>query len=142
MSSIALRVVSLQGVFIDLAVDFVKFIGPLGETGILSGHAPLLTLLYEGDITYITQGRSHSFHTLGGLVEVKDNSVLILADYCYRADQADAVNLNISDKKPVGEKQEIKTFHQLYAQIARAPIVARTLASRHKNNKDLRSYND
>ena len=56
MGAIRLQVISLEGEFLDESVDFFKFQGPMGETAILRNHAPLLTVFYQGLITYKTHG--------------------------------------------------------------------------------------
>jgi len=52
-----------------------------GDLGILSNHAPLITTLKEGNITITTQdGKNQEFPTKGGIVEVLNNKVIVLAE--------------------------------------------------------------
>ena len=51
-----------------------------GYLGVLVNHAPLICLLKNGNITARTKDQTLSFTTTGGLMEVLDNQVTILAD--------------------------------------------------------------
>jgi F-type H+-transporting ATPase subunit epsilon len=141
MSTIRLQVISLQGVFLDEMVDFFKFGGPQGQIGILKNHAPLLTIMSAGTVTYQTQSSSKTFHTLGGVVEFRENKALLLADYC-STECSDFLRLQAREKakKHDEEKQKIRSFHQLYAELVRSPAevaALKGLGQRHKKNKDL-----
>jgi F-type H+-transporting ATPase subunit epsilon len=48
--------------------------------GILAGHAPLLSALGQGTLTYSEGGGKHVINIDGGFVEVFDNHVRVLAD--------------------------------------------------------------
>ena len=52
-----------------------------GEIAFLTGHAPFLGALDEGDVRIKgTSGGDTSAHIAGGFVEVRDNRVIILSD--------------------------------------------------------------
>lgn len=52
-----------------------------GELGVLNNHAPLITALKEGTIYIIKEsGENESFETKGGIVEVLNNKVIVLAE--------------------------------------------------------------
>jgi F-type H+-transporting ATPase subunit epsilon len=52
-----------------------------GELGILNSHAPLITALKKGSIKVIKDGgKTESFNTNGGVVEVLNNKVIVLAE--------------------------------------------------------------
>ena len=52
-----------------------------GDLGVLNNHAPLITTLKNGNITIITQtGETQEFQTNGGIVEVLNNKVIVLAE--------------------------------------------------------------
>ncbi len=48
--------------------------------GILPGHAPLLSVLGNGTLTYSEGGAKNVLNIDGGFVEVFDNHVRVLAD--------------------------------------------------------------
>ena len=123
MGIMRLQVISLKGVYLNESVDFFKFQGPMGETGILHNHAPLLTIVEPGMITYRAQSKTVSFYTLGGLIELKDNQAIVLSDYC-SAEESEELTLLMHEKaaKAQAEKQSTCSFHQLYAQLAHTPF--------------------
>jgi F-type H+-transporting ATPase subunit epsilon len=52
-----------------------------GELGVLNNHAPLITALKKGTISIIKEsGEKESFETKGGIVEVLNNKVIVLAE--------------------------------------------------------------
>ena len=52
-----------------------------GELGVLNNHAPLITALKEGTISITKEtGENESFVTKGGIVEVLNNKVIVLAE--------------------------------------------------------------
>lgn len=55
--------------------------GVEGEMGFLKGHAPLVSVLADGEARVKAVGASETVHALqGGYVEVTDDKVIILAD--------------------------------------------------------------
>lgn len=52
-----------------------------GDLGVLNNHAPLITALKEGSISVTTEkGETETFETKGGIVEVLNNKVIVLAE--------------------------------------------------------------
>lgn len=84
-----LDIVSLeQSIFSD-KVEGLIVTGKSGELGILSGHAPLLTLLKPGEIRIFKEGKEEPFYISGGILEVQPHIVTILADTIIRAKDLD-----------------------------------------------------
>ena len=54
--------------------------GKNGELGILPGHAPLITELQIGEISYRTGATTHYLAVAWGFAEVLPDKVTILAD--------------------------------------------------------------
>ena len=52
-----------------------------GQVGILPRHAPLMTLLGEGDLQVKQGGTVHRFAVRGGFLQVADNIVRVVAEY-------------------------------------------------------------
>jgi len=50
-----------------------------GSMGFLNNHAPLITVLKAGDVKVRTEKGEESFPVKGGVVEVMNNTVLVLA---------------------------------------------------------------
>ncbi len=63
--------------------------GREGYLGILPGHAPLLSELKPGELTYTQDGSTHYLAVGGGFVEVLPDRVTVLADTAERAEEID-----------------------------------------------------
>ena len=62
-------------------VDSVKLPGADGSFGILNNHAPIIASLKKGTIK-VTDAKKHveNFEINGGVVEVQNNKVIVLAE--------------------------------------------------------------
>lgn len=65
---------------VDAQVTEAELPGKDGYMGILPGHAPLLSVLGAGTLTYSEGGSSKVIKIEGGFVEVFNNHVRVLAD--------------------------------------------------------------
>lgn len=64
--------------------------GVLGGFQVLKNHAPLLSNISIGEVKLVDlEGTEHRFATSGGVVEVRDNKVILLAETAERADEID-----------------------------------------------------
>ncbi|PYX88758.1 MAG: F0F1 ATP synthase subunit epsilon [Acidobacteria bacterium] len=63
--------------------------GKNGYLGILPGHAPLITELAVGEITYRNGGDTHRLAVAWGFAEVLPDKVTILAETAEKADEID-----------------------------------------------------
>ena len=61
-------------------VDQVDIPGVEGDFGVLAGHAPVVAAIRPGILTVITGGAREKIIVLGGLAEVSDNRLTVLAD--------------------------------------------------------------
>jgi F-type H+-transporting ATPase subunit epsilon len=64
--------------------------GKDGYLGILPGHAPLITELAVGEITYRKGGQTHHLSVAWGFAEVLPDKVTILAETAERPEEIDA----------------------------------------------------
>jgi F-type H+-transporting ATPase subunit epsilon len=85
-----LQVATPERLFVDEQVSEAELPGRDGYMGILPGHAPLLSALAPGILTYGSGGNRQAIVIDGGFVEVFNNHVRVLADSAERADQVDA----------------------------------------------------
>lgn len=60
-----------------------------GYIGVLPGHAPLITELAVGEISYRINGFTHRLAVAWGFAEVLPNKVTILAETAERAEEID-----------------------------------------------------
>jgi F-type H+-transporting ATPase subunit epsilon len=80
-----LQVATPEKLVVDEQVTSAEVPGLDGYLGILAGHAPLLSALGEGTLTYSSGSADTVLKIDGGFVEVLDNHVRVLADHAERA---------------------------------------------------------
>lgn len=61
-------------------VTSATFPGADGSFQILDNHAPLISLLKEGNVEYKSKEANANIQITGGVVEVLNNQVILLAD--------------------------------------------------------------
>lgn len=61
-------------------VDQVDIPGVEGDFGVLAGHAPVVAAIRPGILTVTTAGRHEKIIVLGGLAEISDRGLTVLAD--------------------------------------------------------------
>jgi F-type H+-transporting ATPase subunit epsilon len=72
----------------DTAVE-VQIPGRNGYIGVLPGHAPLITELGAGEISYRAGGQLHRFSLAWGFAEILPDRVTVLAETVESADEID-----------------------------------------------------
>ncbi|WP_243374284.1 F0F1 ATP synthase subunit epsilon [Geotalea sp. SG265] len=70
-------------------VDEITATGALGEFGILPGHAPFLTSLKIGELSYKKEGVVSHLALNWGYFEVESDKVTVLVETAERADEID-----------------------------------------------------
>ena len=61
-------------------VTIVTFPGSDGSFQVMNDHAPLVSLLKDGQVVYKTKESTEQVAITGGVVEVLKNKVIVLAD--------------------------------------------------------------
>ena len=85
-----LDIVSAEERLFSGIVQAVTVSGSEGELGIRYGHAPLLTSIRPGLVQYVTEsGQQEVLYVSGGMLEVQNSSVKVLADTAIRAEDLD-----------------------------------------------------
>ena len=83
-----LEIVTPEKKVLSEAVEAVTVPTTNGEIGILTDHAPLISTLKSGVLSYARGGgATEKMMVSGGFVEVSGNNVSILADMAERADE-------------------------------------------------------
>jgi F-type H+-transporting ATPase subunit epsilon len=72
-------VISPESVLFEGETDSVVAPAYDGEVGILSGHAPLMALLGDGELRLGT-GSGQRFHVSGGFMQVLNNDVRVVTE--------------------------------------------------------------
>ena len=107
-----LQVATPERIFADEQVAQAELPGKNGYMGILPGHAPLLSALGAGVLTYGTGGSQEVLVVDGGFVEVFEDHVRVLADHAERASEVsaeaarrelDEANAALRDAHEIGE---------------------------------------
>lgn len=80
-----LQIATPERTYADEQVDQAEVPGKNGYMGILPGHAPLLSALGAGVLTYGAGGGQEVLVIDGGFVEVFEDHVRVLADHAERA---------------------------------------------------------
>jgi F-type H+-transporting ATPase subunit epsilon len=85
-----LEIVTPERKVFDDSVDSVTVPTASGEAGILPNHAPLVSALKPGILSYSNKGIVDKLAVSGGFVEVSSNKVSILTDSAQAPGEIDA----------------------------------------------------
>lgn len=84
-----LEVVTPKGAVVLEDVDSVTAPGYEGEFGVLPNHAPFLSAIRIGSLTYNQDGVTHYLMMSGGFCEVSNNRITFLAESAERGAEID-----------------------------------------------------
>lgn len=82
--------------FADRVIDSLTALTKLGTIQILPDHRPLVTILEPGEIQVEEENKKTPLVVKGGLLEVCDNKVVLLAD---EAEKATEIDIAAAEKK-------------------------------------------
>ena len=85
-----LEIVTPERRVVDIEAESVTVPTASGEAGILTNHAPLISALKPGVLTYVSKGGAEKLAVSSGFVEVSSNQVSVLTDV---AESAEEVNV-------------------------------------------------
>ena len=88
-SKIELQIVTPDSRVVAESVDEVVLPGVEGYLGVRPGHAPLLTRLQVGQLSYRVDGTERLMSVSGGYAEVLRSGVIVLAETAEPADRID-----------------------------------------------------
>ena len=74
-------------------VDQVDVPGVEGDFGVLAGHAPVVAAIRPGILTVMSGGTQQKIIVLGGLAEVSDKGLTVLADVSTELEELDRAEL-------------------------------------------------
>jgi len=86
---LTLEVATPQRLVVADAADEVVVPGVEGYFGVLPGHAPFLTTLGIGELSYRRGQEEFHLAVAGGFCEVRDDKVIVLADTAERPAEID-----------------------------------------------------
>ncbi|MGD0567583.1 MAG: F0F1 ATP synthase subunit epsilon [Candidatus Sulfotelmatobacter sp.] len=85
-----LEIVTPEKKVVDTAAEEIQIPGKNGYLGVLPGHAPLITELAVGEITFRTGSEEQRLAVAWGFAEVLPDKVTILAETAERPSEIDA----------------------------------------------------
>src|SRR6202000_1753340 len=97
-------------------VDQVDVPGAEGDFGVLAGHTPVVAAVRPGILTVTTGGSKEKIIVLGGLAEVSDKGLTLLADVATSIDELDHAKFaeTISDMEAkLAEKEGSELDHAI-----------------------------
>jgi F-type H+-transporting ATPase subunit epsilon len=106
VARLKLIVVTPERKVVEDDADEVQLPGELGYLGILPGHAPLITLLKTGVLSYRNAGAEKSLAISAGFAEISSDTVSVLADLAEGPQQIDAA---AAERERVQAEEELKT---------------------------------
>jgi len=89
MDKLQLEIVTPDRLLLRESVDEVQVPAKGGYIGILPGHAPLITEMQIGEISYRQGKATHSLAVACGYCEVLPDRVIILAEKAEKAEEID-----------------------------------------------------
>jgi F-type H+-transporting ATPase subunit epsilon len=116
MATFHFDLVSPEKLAFSGAVDQVDVPGVEGDFGVLAGHAPVVAAIRPGILTVITGGTKRKIIVLGGIAEVSDKGLTVLADVATSLDELDRAEFaeTISDMEAkLSEKEGSELDHAL-----------------------------
>ena len=84
-----LEIVTPEKRVVDETVDSVTVPTLSGEAGILPNHAPLISALKPGILSFSNKGNTERLAVAGGFVEVSSDKVSVLTDVAETASEID-----------------------------------------------------
>jgi F-type H+-transporting ATPase subunit epsilon len=78
--SFTLKLITPEKKVFEGVVDSLKCPGLDGFFGILSSHAPMVSALGSGELSYESGGKSNTVKISGGFLEVSKNVCSVMAD--------------------------------------------------------------
>lgn len=130
-----LEIVTPEKMVVRDTAEEVQIPGRNGYLGVLPGHAPLITELGAGEISYRSSGQLHRFSMAWGFAEVLPDRVTVLAETVERADQIDVTRAQqtlASAEESLKSAQTEEEVSNLIGDIRRAQ--ARIQVAEKKNN--------
>lgn len=118
--SIELEVVTPERHVLHETVQSLEMPGKEGYLGILPGHAPLLTELGIGVLTYQKGREIHVLTVMQGYAEVLPDRVIILAELSERAEEIDAARAQSAVERAQEELTRVGAQHDEWERISLA----------------------
>ena len=104
--TIQLEVVTPERLVVSEAAEYIEIPGETGYLGVLPGHAPLITELAPGELTYRVGNQTKRLAVAWGFAEVLQTRVTILAESAEKAEEIDIARAEAAKRKAEAELQK------------------------------------
>jgi F-type H+-transporting ATPase subunit epsilon len=104
--TIQLEIVTPERLVVNEAAEYIEIPGETGYLGVLPGHAPLITELAPGELTYRNGNQTKRLAVAWGFAEVLQTKVTILAEAAERAEEIDTARAEAAKRKAEAELQK------------------------------------
>lgn len=136
MAQLQLKILTMEGVKFEGAVDSISVPGADGLLTILPSHAALLTALQQGEATIRADGGERYISILGGIMDVSDDRVSILADAAEMDSDIDIARAEAAVERAqqqAASVQSSKETEEALRALTRARV--RVKVARHRKNR-------
>ena len=127
--TIELEVVTPSGPVVSENVDIVTAPGYGGVFGVLANHAPFLSTIKIGELSYKQDGNEHDLIVSGGFCEVSNNKITFIVESCEKGAEIDIDRAlrakERAEKRLAQAKSKQEKFNEARAQAALARALAR-----------------
>ncbi len=123
--TIQLEIVTPERLVVNEAVEYIEIPGKTGYLGVLPGHAPLISELAAGELTYRMGNQTKRVAVAWGFAEVLQAKVTILAETAERAEDIDTARAEAAKRKAEAELQKAGPEGNAEAQAALQRATAR-----------------
>ncbi|MBI4653507.1 MAG: F0F1 ATP synthase subunit epsilon [Nitrospirae bacterium] len=134
-NKLRLEIVTPYGLVFSEDVDEVVASGSEGEFGVLPWHAPFLTTLKIGMLTYKRGSETGYFFVNWGYAEVSPEKVLILADSAERSSDIDIERAKAAMKRAEERLKEAEKFDRARASVSLDRAIMRTQVAEKRSVK-------
>ena len=104
--TIQLEVVTPERLVVNEAAEYIEIPGKTGYLGVLPGHAPLISELAAGELTYRNGSQTKRVAVAWGFAEVLSDKVTILAETAEKAEDIDTSRAEAAKRKAEAELQK------------------------------------
>lgn len=104
--NILLEVVTPEGPLFSGMVEWLYVPAQIGPTGVLDGHAALVTALIPGMLTCQKGGQQETFVVGAGFLEVRENKAEVLVDSAEHIDDIDIERAKAARERALARLQE------------------------------------
>lgn len=121
-NKLKIKLVTPEKTIFEDEIDQATLMTENGQITILPNHIPLVSILKPGELIIKKEGKESALAAAGGLIEMFNNTLIILADTAERAEEidlerAEAKTKELSTKLAAEVRLDITTYKALQRQL-------------------------